>query len=258
MTNGEIAILAGVYTLSILCVMALFAIGNMLLKKTRARLPSTTRASWPAVTLALFAVLAGLVGNIVADPEYVKIFGVYFAAAIVVIALMFLRIEILKLALFVPRSVLDKVRAFNVWVDGRVHSKIDAINSQRMIYPTKGDSLPMLNRAALYVLRNENTRNLLVVFAFEREDQVPADLAGHLETVDRLYPQLRIDHPRGEGRLRPGDDRGAVAPPRRPQELHVHRHARRPLPPQHRRPRRRAPHHVSAAGCREYTRICPP
>jgi len=192
-TEGEISTLAGVYTISFLCVMSLFAIGNMLLKKTRARLPSATHASWPVVTIALFAVLAGLVGNVLAKPEYVKIFGVYFAAAMLVIVLMFLRIEILKLALFVSRSILDKVRAFNDWVNLRVRKKIDDINSQRMIYFTKGDSLPMLNRAALYVLRNENTKNLSVVFVYEDEAEIPDDLADHLHTVDRLYPQLRID-----------------------------------------------------------------
>ncbi|HKX29402.1 MAG TPA: APC family permease, partial [Blastocatellia bacterium] len=49
MTAGKIEALAGVYTLSFLGVMALFAAGNMLLKVKRARLPRTIRAGWPTV-----------------------------------------------------------------------------------------------------------------------------------------------------------------------------------------------------------------
>ncbi|HPG28410.1 MAG TPA: APC family permease, partial [Myxococcota bacterium] len=46
-TAGQIEALAGVYTLAFLSVMALFAIGNMLLKTRRAQLPRSERASWP-------------------------------------------------------------------------------------------------------------------------------------------------------------------------------------------------------------------
>ncbi len=76
LTEGDIETLAGVYTISFLGVMALFAIGNMLLKKTRSRLRTDVRASWPVVFLALCAVIAGLVGNIVMRPEDVPIFAI--------------------------------------------------------------------------------------------------------------------------------------------------------------------------------------
>ncbi|MCB9734047.1 MAG: APC family permease [Deltaproteobacteria bacterium] len=192
-TSGDVEVLAGVYTISFLCVMSLFAIGNMLLKKKRSRLPTTVRASWLGVTVALAAVLAGLIGNIVKDPKYVEVFGIYFVAAILVIAVMFLRIDLMKLLLFVSTSVLEKVRAVNSWVNSRVRRKIDEINSLTVVYFTKGDSLPMLNRAALYVLQNEHTTRLKVVHVYEDEAGIPAELAEHLSTIDHLYPQLRID-----------------------------------------------------------------
>lgn len=44
-TQGKLETLGGVYTLAFLSVMALFAIGNMLLKKERGRLPRDVRAS---------------------------------------------------------------------------------------------------------------------------------------------------------------------------------------------------------------------
>ncbi|MGD8609320.1 MAG: APC family permease, partial [Myxococcales bacterium] len=108
-TQGDISSLAAVYTLAFLSVMALFAAGNMLLKVKRGRLPRAVRASWPTVTFALFAVILGLLGNVLLDPINVEIFQIYFLAAASVVAMMFLRRQILKLLLYVSRSVVEKL-----------------------------------------------------------------------------------------------------------------------------------------------------
>jgi amino acid transporter len=192
-TQGELERLAGVYTLSFLSVMALFATGNMLLKKSRARLPRVIRASWPAVTIALIAVLVALVGNILLDPINVEVFAGYYLVIGGAVAIMFLRVEILKLGLFVSRALVDRLLTVNEWVRRTVHAKIEEINSIGVVYFTKGDDVATLNRAALYVLQNEQTQILTVVHVFQDEKQIPPDLADQLALIDRLYPQLRID-----------------------------------------------------------------
>ena len=50
-----------------------------------------------------------------------------------------------------------------------------------------------LNRAALYVIGNEQTRLLKMVHVYEKEDDIPPRLQEHVEMLDRLYPQIRID-----------------------------------------------------------------
>ena len=62
-TQGNLESLAGVYTLSFLSVMALFCLGNILLKVKRSRLPRPIRAPWLYVITALLAVVVGIVGN---------------------------------------------------------------------------------------------------------------------------------------------------------------------------------------------------
>jgi hypothetical protein len=62
-----------------------------------------------------------------------------------------------------------------------------------MVYFSKGDDMVTLNQAALYVLDNEQTSRLKVVYVYEDEQQVPSDLADHLRIIDHLYPRLRID-----------------------------------------------------------------
>lgn len=192
-TRGKLETLGGVYTLAFLSVMALFAIGNMLLKKERGRLPRDVRASWITVTVALLAVLIGVVGNIVQEPGNVGLFLLYLSVVGALVAVMFLRIEILKLGLFVSRAIVDRVKATNEWVRATVVKKIDEINSLTVAYFTKGDDVALLNRAALYVLKNEQTKLMKVVHVYDREEDIPTDLAEHLKTIDRLYPQLRID-----------------------------------------------------------------
>jgi amino acid transporter len=192
-TAGRIEALAGVYTLSFLGVMALFAIGNMLLKVKRARLPRAVRAGWPTVVIGFLAVCVGLLGNLLINPAYARVFGVYFAVVLAIVGVMFLRVQILKVALAVSRAAVERVQEANRHVCRLIIAGIDRINSQSVIFFTRGDNLASLNRAALYVLENEQTKRFRVVHCYEREEDIPADLAEQIRTIDRIYPEIRID-----------------------------------------------------------------
>ncbi len=192
-TTGEISVLAGVYTLSFLGVMALFALGNMMLKVKRARLPRAVKAGWPGVTFALIAVCVGIAGNVLLNPEYVRVFGIYITAVAAAVAIMFLRIDILKIALHAFRMLSERVSSLNKHVSGYLKRKINDINSQTVIFFTKGDDLADLNKAAQYVLDNEQTRRLMVLHVHEPGGEPPEQLGESLKVLDRIYPQLRID-----------------------------------------------------------------
>jgi amino acid transporter len=193
LTGGDVGTLAGVYTLSFLAVMALYAVGNMLLKVSRGRLPRTVRASWPTVIVALAAVLLGLLGNVLLDPTYVRVFSLYLAGAVALVGTMFLRVQILKAVLVISRAVVEKVKTLNDALRGAVLGKIEDINSRRVVYFTKNADPAELNRAALYVLENEPTNHMQVVHVYEDEKQIPPGLARQLRAIDHLYPHLRID-----------------------------------------------------------------
>jgi hypothetical protein len=192
-TAGRIDELAGVYTLAFLSVMALFAVGNMLLKVRRGRLPRDARAGWPSVTAALVAVLFGLVGNILLDPITLELFQAYFAATVAAVAVMFLRVEILKLGLYVSRALVENFATAGGWLHAVILREIERVNERPMVYFTKGDDMATLNQAALYVLDNEQTSRLKVIHVYDAGHAVPADLAEHLRVIDHLYPHLRID-----------------------------------------------------------------
>lgn len=189
-TEGDIDILAGVYTISFLGVMALFAVGNMLLKVKRKRLPRAVRSSWLGVTAALIAVLIGLAANALVDyPALVRIrvFVVYFVIAVSVVALTFARAQILKVLLAIMRAGIQPLNE-------TLAEKLDQINNQQVVFFTKGDNRANLNRAALYVLQNEQTTRLKVVHVFRDESDLEGmDLQEQLQVIDELYPELRID-----------------------------------------------------------------
>ncbi len=192
-TQGEVSTLAGVYTISFLGVMMLFAVGNRLLAIKRNRLPRDTRASWMTVILAMAAVGFGLVGNILRSWNDFIIFSIYFAITVAAVGAMFLRVAILRTLLAVGRSIQEAVRSMNEGVAAWTRTKIDQINSQSVVFFTRGDDMLNLRRAIEYVLANEQTHTLKVVHVYKEEADIPKDLAGHLSTLDVVFPEIRID-----------------------------------------------------------------
>ncbi|MBT8045285.1 MAG: APC family permease, partial [Verrucomicrobiae bacterium] len=94
-TKGDLKSLAAVYTLSFLSVMALFAIGNLLLKIERASLPRPSRASYLTVLVAMLAVLVAILGNARLNKTYLIVFLEYLVPTILVVSIMLGRVKLL-------------------------------------------------------------------------------------------------------------------------------------------------------------------
>ena len=113
-TKGKLAPLAGVYTISFLLVMAFFALGNLILKIRRSRLPRPEYARLSIVLLALFVVAVALYGNVKMRPQYLVVFLQYFLPAMLLIYAMLNRIHIMKFGMDVLKNLSDKLRAVAV------------------------------------------------------------------------------------------------------------------------------------------------
>ena len=203
-TRGKLDALAGVYTISFLSVMALFALGNILLKVKRARLPRPARAAWPAVLLGLAAVLAGLVGNGLLNPDYLKVFLIYFVPTVLAVFFMLGRIGILRVILFLLRSISEALSAVTTSGAKSIRAKIDQINSQEFVFFTRGDNIANLNQVMLYVLNNEHTNRIRVVTVLKEGQDPPARLEPDLAFLDEAYPSIRINFEIVRGTFGPG------------------------------------------------------
>jgi amino acid transporter len=202
-TEGDLKALAGVYTISFLAVMALFGLGNILLKVYRARLPRPEQASWLAVLVGVAAVVAGLVGNVVMNPGYFRVFLQYFVPAMCIIVAMLGRITILKACLFFARIISTAISGFMERLTEAIRSKIEQINSQQMVFFTRGDNIANLNNAMLYVRRNEQTNRIKFVTVAKDRKDVSEKLSEEIRFLDEAYPEIDIEFVVVEGKFGP-------------------------------------------------------
>ncbi len=224
-THGELKSLAAVYTLSFLSVMALFAIGNLLLKVKRAKLPRPSRASYFTVLVALTAVGIAIMGNARLNERYLIVFLEYLVPTVLIVTIMLTRAEILELLVFFIDEVRGKVKQEKLeaieqndrssaarWgianhrvnqFDKRVHELLDHIRSQRIVFFTRGDHLQNLNKVIRYIQDNEHTEKVKFVTLYNDEKDIPSTLAEHIHFLDETYPEVDIEHVKVQGEFSP-------------------------------------------------------
>lgn len=189
--NGDVDTLSGVYTLSFLSVMCLFAIGNGLLRYKRPSLRRPLKAARGTIAAALVFALLGLLANIIMKPSAVQYFVIYFSCTGMVVLVMFFRTQVMQLMLPVVRSCSKRMsdccpgccglpgRDASVGhatpllgdvVDDAGSCLTAAIRSAReepVVYLAKRPDLPALNKAILYIRANENTQNVVIAHFME-------------------------------------------------------------------------------------------
>jgi amino acid transporter len=224
-TRGDLKSLAAVYTLSFLAVMGLFAIGNLLLKVKRPRLPRPTRASYFTVLFALAAVTIAILGNARLNQSYLVVFLEYLLPTVLVVTIMLTRLKLLELMMFFldevrakvgrqrEEAIIERDFASARWwrriairlrsVEGWLREKIQEVSKQQIVFFTRGDSLGNLNRVMQYVEENEHTERIKVVTVVRQQDDVPPHLKGQLDFLDRAYPAIDIEFVVVEGKFSP-------------------------------------------------------
>ena len=202
-TGGNLQALAGVYTISFLAVMALFGIGNLLLKLRRKRLPRPERATVGSVLLALLAVGVALLGNVLLNPRYVWVFLEYFVPTFLIAIVMMNRSLILKgllsVMLYFFRPLKRGIEGFTRWTNRHIKE----INNQEFIFFSKGDDIASLNRVMIYIQENEETNRLRIVTVENEHFKAPENLVRDIETLDRAYPEIDIMYEKIQGHFGP-------------------------------------------------------
>lgn len=207
-THGNVKLLAGVYTISFLSVMALFGIGNVLLKVKRNQLPRPEKATWISVLFAIAAVLVALMGNIMMAPleglpSNLSVFLEYFIPSSIFIFMMLNRTALLKFLLTVIHYIFDPVRHFVLRTDKKILSVIHKINEQEFVFFTRGENIATLNQVMLYVIKNEHTHKIKIVLVLENGEKVPENLPREIDFLDQEYPNIKVEFIVEEGEFSP-------------------------------------------------------
>jgi len=193
-TAGELAPLAGVYTISFLSVMAFFGFGNLLLKIKRARLPRPEYATPFMVFLGILGILIALYGNVKLHPDYLVVFLQYFIPAILIIYLFLKRKVVIHYLLLYANSVFDKIQRASVFSRFHLTKEMRKLNKQPFVYFTKGDNIAILNKVIQYVQENEITQKLKIVTVLQKEQKLNKTFERDFQALDRAYPDIKIEY----------------------------------------------------------------
>lgn len=197
-TEGNIVVLAGVYTFSFLAVMGLFGIGNLLLKFKRRKLPRPEKARGVAVVTAVSLIITAFIGNIELNVDSFYTFLKYLVPALVFIGIMLNR-SFLILALIEALEYFYKPLRKMVIFSNRYLIKLNnKIHSQEFVFFTKGDDVAILNKVMQYVQNNETTRKLKIV-NIKQDNANNEPLKIDLKVLDRAYPEIDIEFIELEG-----------------------------------------------------------
>lgn len=202
-TRGELQALAGVYTISFLSVMALFALGNVLLKIKRKELARPHSASWSAVLLGLSGVLAALAGNAYMNPQYLRVFLEYLIPTLAVVGIMLGRIALLDLCLYLIYGVMGFFSVQMGKMISFINEKRNAIKSQQVVFFSRGDNLANLNQAMLYIRRNEHTNRVKIVHVVGKNEPSEPKLISDIKFLNEVYPEIEIELVVREGKFGP-------------------------------------------------------
>jgi len=202
-TNGELAPLAGVYTISFLLVMALFALGNLMLKIRRAKLPRPEYATPFTVVVALFAICLALYGNVKMKPEYLVVFLQYFIPTMLLLYAMLNRNHIMEFLLGIFSSIANSFRKTSFVSRKKIKHFIHKLHEQEFVFFSKGDDIATLNKVMIYVQENEITRKIKIVTVLKEHEPAPAQFLTDFDVLDRAYPYIKMEYIVFEGTFGP-------------------------------------------------------
>ncbi|RYE25447.1 MAG: amino acid permease, partial [Sphingobacteriaceae bacterium] len=201
-TRGNLVNLAGVYTFSFLTVMALFGIGNLLLKVKRKKLPRMEKAPVLSVLIAIAMVIAAFLGNMELNLTSFYVFIRYLIPALLIIVVMLNRARIIKWLIYVIEYLYRPFRRFVITSSKSLQNSLRKLNSHELVFFTRGDNVSILNRVMMYVEDNEETKRLKIVHIANAESNND-NLKKDIEVLDRAYPNIAIEFVEIEGQFGP-------------------------------------------------------
>ena len=202
-TEGDLPKLAGVYTIAFLSVMTLFGLGNLLLKINRARLPRPERSSWEGLMVAIFAVIAAVVGNIILNPEYLGIFMEYLIPTLAVIYFMMYRVPIYIGILNIIEYLFPDKGKVSLHLNRKIKEHLVKIHAEHFVYFTNHDDLAIINKAVQYILHNESTKRVKVVAVINKDNPLTESLENDVNILNRAYPEIDLEFVVEEGVFSP-------------------------------------------------------
>lgn len=193
-TRGQLAPLAAVYALSFLTVMASFALGNILLKLRRSRLPRPEYAKPGIVLLAFAAIIIALYGTIMTKPQYLVTFLQYFIPSVLIILAMLMRKDIIHFIVNLMQSLSKNYKKYTLTRQRSLYRSLKKLYEQDFVFFSKGDDIATLNKVMMYLHENEVTNKIKIVTVLHEAQQPDPKFLADFDTLDRAYPEVDMEY----------------------------------------------------------------
>lgn len=181
LTRGNLLSLAGVYTISFLGVMSLFAIGNIILRNNRPDLKRPYKGILAYSIFAALATIGGIIGNILIDQRNLLFFLIYFIPAVLIVITMIYRDLILEFVLKLCKPIPRLYNAVKPWFEHVTRPRILVF----VHHPHK------LFHALRYVQKNETSRNIAIVFCNDKSEQ-SSQLLEKIRKYTELFKEAAV------------------------------------------------------------------
>ncbi|KAG6592441.1 putative transmembrane protein [Phytophthora cinnamomi] len=211
--NADATTVNGVYTYAFLGLMAMFSCACMLLKGKRSEIPRDIHAPWTTVIIGFILVVVAIFSNLLGDPSVLMYFALYFIVVMCVMFIMFERVTILRCILVIMQKMAPSRygKAAAIGLANNSSSEIEhtgarggrtiartivSIRDAPIVFFCKIPDLTIINKAIIYVRRNEQTHTLRIVHVFADEEADAPVLASFREMAalfDSMYPKIRVD-----------------------------------------------------------------
>ena len=151
------------------------------------------RASWLAVFTALVLVFVALTGVLAKDPSILSVWCMYFVSVGFFLAIMFFRVQSLKIIYHALHSLNASVRCSDGPLLELIAGTVKDISSQAVAFFVKSGSISILNKAILYVRQNEDCAHIRIIHIYDDEAQIPRKLLRNVSVLDEAYPKVKVD-----------------------------------------------------------------
>jgi len=189
--KGKQEHLAACYSVAFLTVMALFALGLLVLQSQRPKLPREMKNNVCIPITACVLVVIALGNALFSNAEVIPFLFTYLFILNVLLLTFLYRLKllgVLEVILSRPecrclQGILRRVIAY----------KHEIQQESSVVYFSKTANICRLNECIQYVIENEDANHCRVVHTYRDEEKIPRQLVNYAQILDATYPAIRLD-----------------------------------------------------------------
>jgi len=183
--------LAACYSVAFLTVMALFALGLIVLQSQRPKLPRDMKNNVCIPITAFILVVIALGNALFSNADVMPFLFTYLFILNMLMLLFLYRLKLLGvIEVMLARP---ECRCFSGILRRVIAYKHEIQRESSVVYFSKTANVCRLNECIQYVIENEDANHCRVVHSYKDEEKIPRQLVNYAQILDATYPSIKLD-----------------------------------------------------------------